>query len=110
MSFIDMFTLFCYGFSITNLVIISVGWLTCTNYYFKLDSIGDGIPLVMHTVFMVIITVIGSIVVFADQLLNPVLYLNMGYWSLWIVCTLIVLVVNKIIDIRYYFAKKRGRV
>lgn len=96
--------------NIASLVIVCIGWLTCADYYYKLTDYQDGLPLFMHMMFSVAISIASIAIGLSFNGIGTAPYVNFSYICCLIFIILAVFVCNKIIELRQYFATKRGRV
>lgn len=95
--------------NIASLVVICIGWLTCADYYYKLNDYQDGLPLFMHMMFSLAISIASIVIGLSFNGIGNAPYVNLSYISGLIFIIIAVFVCNKIIDLRQYFANKRGR-
>lgn len=88
-------------------VVLAVGWLTCANYYYKLDETGVAI----HITIMAIISILLGISLFVpDKSFNEGLLVTHAF----IVAAVVIMVLAHmffygILSLREYFKTKRGR-
>lgn len=110
-NFFEVLELICLFMNVASLIVIGIGWLTCADYYYKLSTFADGLPLFMHSMFSICISiatvVIGLIV---GSSIGSAPYVNIGYWSIVLIVITSIFLGNKIMVLRQYFASKRGRV
>jgi hypothetical protein len=108
--FFDVLAVLCFVMGLSTVVIMSIGWLTCADYYFKIVKIGDGLPAFLTTIWSVVLLimiVVGYFIV-GDLFIAP-LYINMILWIIVILSTLCVVIFEYLAKCRQYFANKRGR-
>lgn len=110
-NFFEVLELICLFMNVASLIVIGIGWLTCADYYYKLSTFADGLPLFMHSLFSITIS-IASIVIdlTVGSSIGSAPYVNTGYWIIVLIIITSVFLGNKIMDLRQYFASKRGRV
>lgn len=105
----EVLELICSFLNIASLVVICVGWLTCSDYYYKITSFNDGMPLVMHIEFGSAISIPTILIGIAFDGFGKAPYINMGYVLLILIIIFFIFSYTKILKLRQYFANKRGR-
>jgi hypothetical protein len=105
----DIFAIIFFLISLTLTVVMGIGWLTCTNYYFKIIKTTDSFLVYMFTLFSTV-TSTSTLVAyfFTGDLLIPPIYLNLGIWILIIVSYLVFGICVALFKCREFFARKRG--
>lgn len=87
-----------------------VGWLTCSDYYYKITKFGDGFPAFIHTFFTCFLSfTIGVGYFVTGNFFIPPVYLNFIYWAALSLFLILQIFVSYVLDLRQYFANKRGR-
>jgi hypothetical protein len=100
-----------YCVNLITAIVLSVGWLTCANYYFKvrlyIDEIGVGI-------FIMFVIIISFMLFCSSYSYNDTMSIGVLSTNALLIAAVSLLVLtnwlfNSVISLRSYFANKRGR-
>lgn len=106
---IDTLAIIFFLISLTLTIVMGIGWLTCTNYYFKIVKLTDSFLLYMFTAFSTVMSTTTLVAYFfTGDLLVPPIYLNLSIWVLTLIVYLVVGIIMVLFKCREFFARKRG--
>lgn len=104
-----------FALNLSSLVVLSVGWLTHANYYYKFYEIVDEVGIFLHSLFTAILGFFGIIGYFLDDrmrspsLFDAIITINGLYGVAIIVIVVLGYLYGYIMSIHQYFGAKRGR-
>lgn len=105
----EVLEIICLLFNISSLIVIGIGWLTCADYYYTCAKFWDGFALFMHSLASTSISIASIFIGLTIGSFGEEPYVNLGYYCVIVLSTVLYVAANKIVDIRQYFANKRGR-
>jgi len=105
----EVLELVCLFLNIASLVVIGIGWLTCADYYYSSAKFAEGLPLFMHVLFSIGISIASIVIGLTFDGFGKAPYVHLGYFTIVLIITLAIFIHGKIMDLRQYFADKRGR-
>lgn len=105
----EVLEIICLFLNVASLVIISIGWLTCADYYYSISKFMDGLPLFLHTTTSFSISITSIIVGLVSNGIGKEPYFHLAYVTIVLLAIVSTFCYSKIIVLRQYFAYKRGR-